>query len=135
MSNTTIRLNPILELLSEGQRRTLLASGRATLRHSWFGAPPVDRQPIALLGCSCGDYYLLSEIDPTEPNIVYCLFDDSEGVPTLDTVDFDALYDSSERTEHAYQLLLGFVATDTIRHYYRRAKKSGSVRALFGHVR
>jgi hypothetical protein len=135
MTNPISDVNPILQLLSDEQYRVLLANGQATMRHGWFGSPDVDREPVALLRCSCGDFYLLSEIDPTEPNIAYCLYEDSECVPMLDTVDFDAVFDSSEGIDdHAFEVVLGFVATDTIGDYYRRAKKSGSVRALFGHV-
>ncbi len=69
-----------LSLFTEAQKQQLFANGKATLRHSWFGLPDVDRMPVALLRCTCGDYYLLSEIDPTEPTIAYCVYEDSEGV-------------------------------------------------------
>jgi hypothetical protein len=125
--------NPIVALLSDAQREQLFANGRAALRHGWFGQPEADRMPVALLRCTSGDFYLLSELDPTEPNIAYCLYEDSEGVPTLDTVDFDAMYEAAEGSDHGFECFADFVPTGTIRAYWRAARKLGSFSALFDH--
>jgi hypothetical protein len=120
-----------LSLFSEAQKKQLFANGKATLRHSWFGLPDVDRMPVALLRCTCGDYYLLSEIDPTDPTVAYCVYEDSEGVPTLDTVDFDAMYESSEGTDHGFECVAGFVPSGTLRTYYRKARQFRSLSRVF----
>jgi hypothetical protein len=126
--------NPLVALLSDAQRELLFANGRATLRHGWFGEPQVDRMPVAMLRCSCGAVYLLSELDPTEPAIMYGLYEDSEGTPTLDTVDLEALSDSMDDSDHRFENVLNFVATDCIRSYWRKAVQLGSVSALFDQV-
>lgn len=123
-----------LNLFSDAQKQQLFANGQATLRHSWFGLPDVDRMPVALLRGTCGDFYLLSEIDPTEPNIAYCVYEDCEGVPTLDTVDFDAMYELSEGTDHGFECVVGFVPTGTMRAYYRKARHLRSLSSLFKDV-
>ena len=128
------QLNPLLQLLTADQLMLLLANGRSTLRHGWFGSPDVERKPVALLRCSCGSCYLISEIDPTEPDIMYGLYEDAEGVPTLDTVDLDALWDSGEGTDHVFARVASFVPTGTILDYWRLARKSGSVDKLFRHL-
>lgn len=130
----TAQLNPLLQLLYADQLKLLLTNGKSTLRHGYFGSPDVEREPVALLRCSCGSCYLISEIDPTEPEIAYGLYEDAEGVPILDTVDLDALWDSSEGTDHVLARVAGFVPTGTIRDYVRLARKSGSVDKLFRHL-
>lgn len=128
------QLNPLLQLLYPDQVKILLANGRSTLRHGYFGSPDFEREPVALLRCSCGSCYVISEIDPTEPHIAYGLYEDAEGVPTLDTVDLDALWDSSEGTDHVLARVAAFVPTGTIGDYWRLARKSGSVEGLFRHL-
>jgi hypothetical protein len=143
LENNETDKNPLVALLSDAQRKQLFANGRATLRNGWFGQPEVDRMPVAMLRCSCGSVYLLSELDPSEPSIMYGLYDDSEGTPTLDTVDLDALFDSSDMPDwavpsessdaprHTYENVLLFNPTMDIRAYWRAARKLGSVSALF----
>jgi hypothetical protein len=129
---TNEHTNPLVALLSDAQKEQLFANGRATLRHGWFGQPQVDRMPVALLRCNCGAVYVLSELDPTEPSIMYGLYEDAEGTPTLDTVDLDAVFDSST-PDHTFENVVGFVPTACIRSYWRKAIKLGTISALFGH--
>jgi Protein of unknown function (DUF2958) len=112
--------NPILHILSPLQLGALFAS-RAD----------EDSVPVALLRCTCGDFYLLGAIDPHDPEVVFCLYEDSEGVPTLDTVDFEAMYESSEGTDHGFECVAGFVPNGTMRTYYRKARRLRSLSRVF----
>lgn len=73
-----------MKLLTQDQRQTMLANGRFNAEHA---EDPRDFKPVVKLFCPWGGAtWLLTELDPEDPDIAFGLCDLGLGFPELGTV-------------------------------------------------
>jgi len=72
---------------TDEERQQLLRNGRCSMRDADH-----DPIPVMLLRRAGGTpAWLLAEVDPSDPDLAFGLFDPGDGVPTLGTVRLSAL--------------------------------------------
>lgn len=73
-----------MQILTEQQRQQMLANGRYNSEHP---ERPIDYRPVVKLFCPWGAAtWLLTELDPEEPDIAFGLCDLGMGCPELGSV-------------------------------------------------
>jgi hypothetical protein len=115
-----------MDLLTKEQREQLLANGRANAGR----ARSEDFRPVVKLFCPWGAAtWLLTELDPENPDIAYGLCDLGMGCPELGGVNLSELQSirgpgglTIERDEF-------FGATDPLSAYAREAERHGRILA------
>src|ERR1700722_1874164 len=76
-----------MKLMNEAQRRQLIANGAANAQRSQRDGRTEDFRPVVKLFCPWGGAtWLLSELDPDNPDIAFGLCDLGMGCPELGSV-------------------------------------------------
>lgn len=87
MNDTTTNLGSAAALLTDGQRARMLAKGRENAARIDADGDTHDFWPVVKLFCPWGAAtWLLSELDPDEPDIAFGLCDLGMGSPELGSV-------------------------------------------------
>ena len=117
-----------MQLLTQPIRERLLANGRATAAAQEAGEDEPDHRPVVKLFNPCGAAtWLLTELDPDDPDIAFGLCDLGMQCPELGSVRISEL--------QAYRGPLGlgierdrhWTARDTLMGYARKAWKAGCI--------
>lgn len=118
------------ELITNEQREQMLANGRDSAQRIAIDGNTRDHKPVVKLftpwgGCT----WLLTELDPENPDIAFGLCDLGMGCPELGNVSIEEIESVTgpfglriERDEH-------FTATDTLTHYAAEARRTGQILA------
>ncbi|WP_334127291.1 DUF2958 domain-containing protein [Sneathiella sp.] len=117
-----------MNLLTAEQRARMLANGHANLERINNGRDTHDWQPVVKLFCPWGAAtWLLSELDPEEPDIAFGLCDLGFGCPELGSVRLSELAAvrgpgglTIERDQH-------FKATKSLTAYADEARQHGRI--------
>ena len=107
-----------MNLITESLHAQLLANGRQSLDNDDFDPPPV----VKLFTPDAGATWLLTEIDPDDPDRAFGLCDLGHGFPELGYVSLSELQSVRGRLGLAVERDLHFVATKTISAYAREAR-------------
>jgi len=114
-----------MDLLTPETREQLLANGRLT-------AEGVNHDPFPVVKIFTPDAaatWLLSELDPNNPDIAFGLCDLGLGMPELGTVSLTELSKLRGKLGLPVERDLGFHAERPLSHYAQEARKAGIVRA------
>jgi len=118
----------IMKLLTIEQRKTLLANGLANLRRRQEGLEPIDFKPVVkLFTPDAGATWLLTEIDPEEPDIAFGLCDLGLGYPEIGPVSLTELADVRGQLGLPVERDLWFEADKTLSAYAEEARLNGSI--------
>ena len=107
-----------MNLITETQRAQLLANGRQSLDNDDFDPPPV----VKLFTPDAGATWLLTEIDPDDPDRAFGLCDLGHGFPELGYVSLAELQSVHGRLGLPVERDLHFIATKAISAYAREAR-------------
>ena len=81
-----------VELFTKAQREQLLQNGRINAAHRLTDGNTVDHPPVVKLFTPWSNStWLLSELEPEQPNIAFGLCDLGFGFPELGSVDIDEI--------------------------------------------
>lgn len=119
-----------MKLFTEDQRRRLLENGKANAARAANDQETEDFKPVVKLFCPWGGAtWLLTELDPEEPNIAFGLCDLGRGFPELGRVslaELDALRGPGGlRIERD----MYFKPMKSLQAYADEATQSGSINA------
>jgi hypothetical protein len=109
-----------MKLITEKLDAQLLANGRQSLDNNDFDPPPV----VKLFTPDAGATWLLTEIDPDEPNRAFGLCDLGLGFPELGYVSLAELRSVRGRFGLPVERDRHFVATKTLSAYAREAQRA-----------
>ena len=119
-----------MKLLTKTIYNRLLANGQATRSRQEAGQDEPDHTPVVKLFNPCGAAtWLLTELDPEDPDIAFGLCDLGVQCPELGSVRI------SELESYRGQFGLGierdrhFIADKTLSAYVREARNAGCIRA------
>ena len=120
----------LMKLFTEDQRRRLLENGKANAARAANDQETEDFKPVVKLFCPWGGAtWLLTELDPEEPNIAFGLCDLGRGFPELGRVslaELDALRGPGGlRIERD----MYFKPMKSLQAYADEATQSGSINA------
>ena len=107
-----------MNLFTETQRAQLLANGRQSLNNDDFDPTPV----VKLFTPDAHATWLLTEIDPNDPDRAFGLCDLGLGFPEMGYVSLSELQSIRGRLGLAVERDRHFVATKTISAYAREAR-------------
>ncbi len=120
-----------MKLLTKDIFERLLANGRAN--RDADGLPleeAIDHKPVVkLFTPDAGCTWLLSEIDPEEPDIAFGLCDLGMGCPELGTVSLSELESVRGKLNLPVERDMHFEADKTLSAYADEASKHGAIRA------
>ena len=120
-----------MKLLTKDIFERLLANGRAN--RDADGLPledAIDHKPVVkLFTPDAGCTWLLSEIDPEEPDIAFGLCDLGMGCPELGTVSLSELESVRGKLGLPVERDMYFEADKTLSAYADEASKHGAIRA------
>ena len=119
-----------MKLLTADIRKKLLRNGRARLQRQQNEQPEPDFCPVVKLftpdrGCT----WLLTEIDPEDPDIAFGLCDLGFGCPELGSVSLSELESVRGQLNLPIERDLYFAATKTLSAYADEARAHGAIRA------
>jgi hypothetical protein len=112
-------------LISDEQRAIMLANGRAAA-----SGDEADRMPVVKLftpDAACT--WLLSELDPGDPDIAFGLCDLGMGFPELGSVRITELESIAGPLGFRVERDLSFVADRTLSQYADAARRAGAIQA------
>jgi hypothetical protein len=119
-----------MKLLKKEQERQLLANGRWNAARMERGEDTTDFRPVVKLFCPWGGAtWLLSELDPTEPDIAFGLCDLGMGSPELGRVSLAELSAWQGPGGLRIERDLWFRATKTLGAYADEARQLGRITA------
>jgi hypothetical protein len=119
-----------MELLTAEIREQLLRNGRLRLEYQTRGEAEPDFLPVVkLFTPDAGCTWLLTELDPDEPDIAFGLCDLGMGFPELGTVSISELESVRGRLGVPVERDLHFTATKTLSAYADEAWSCGAIRA------
>lgn len=110
-----------MQLITESQRRRLLANGKRRKTEDDFDPQPVVKLFTPDAGCT----WLLSELDPDEPDIAFGLCDLGLGFPELGYVDLRELATVRGKLGLPIERDVHFCPKDTIGTYADKARLRG----------
>ena len=116
---------PRAVLITAAQRAQLLANGAASPLNADFDPPPV----VKLFTPDAGATWLLSEIDPAEPDRAFGLCDLGLGEPELGFVDLTELTALRGRLGLPVERDIAFVADKPLSAYATAARASRRIMA------
>lgn len=117
-----------MELLTPSIREALLRNGRIRLSADMNGNPDIDFIPVVkLFTPDAGCTWLLTELDPEEPDIAFGLCDLSMGFPELGGVRISELESVRGMLGLPVERDLHFATRHTIRVYARAAWKNAAI--------
>jgi hypothetical protein len=116
-----------MKLLLDAQRSAMLENGR------WNAArkpDTTDFRPVVKLFCPWGAAtWLLSELDPDDPDIAFGLCDLGMGCPELGDVSLAEIMSIRHSSGLTIERDRHFIATKTLTEYARDAREHGSIQA------
>jgi len=112
-------------LITQEQRAIMLANGLQTLQDGIGNHKPV----VKLFTPDAGATWLLSELDPEEPDIAFGLCDLGLGFPELGYVRLSEIASVRGRFGLAVERDLHFKATKTLKEYADEASEAGGIKA------
>ncbi len=118
-----------MELLTEEQKAQLLANGRESAERSAAGQDFDPYPVVKLFTPDAGATWLLTEIDPDEPDIAFGLCDLGLGFPELGTVRLSELAELRGRLGLPVERDLHFTATKPLSAYAEEASQRRSIQA------
>jgi len=114
-----------MKLITTEQRERMLANGRASAEN-----PDTDHAPVVkLFTPDAGCTWLLSELDPTEPDIAFGLCDLGMGYPELGSVRISELESVRGKLGLPVERDLHFTADQPMSAYADEARKAECIRA------
>jgi len=117
-----------MKLLTSEQCKKLLANGAANLRRRREGLEPIDFKPVVkLFTPDAGATWLLTEIDPEEPDIAFGLCDLGLGFPEIGPVSLTELADVRGQLGLSVERDLWFEAGKTLDAYVEEARRNGAI--------
>jgi hypothetical protein len=115
---------PDMKLLTCDQDRQMRANGLANAGRSAAGKDPVDFQPVVKLLCPWGGAtWLLTELDPEDPDIAFGLCDLGMGFPELGSVRMSELADLTGPGGLRIERDLYFTPDKTLEAYADEARR------------
>jgi len=118
-----------MELLTPEIRERLLANGRLRLQFQTNGAAELDFLPVVkLFTPDAGCTWLLTELDPEEPDIAFGLSDLGMGCPELGSVRISEIESIRGRIGLPVERDRFFTATKTLSAYAAEASNAGRIR-------
>jgi len=135
MRGLLARQNPvtkeiIMHLLTEDQRRRLLANGTANAIRAASDQETEDFKPIVKLFCPWGGAtWLLTELDPDAPDIAFGLCDLGQGFPELGCVSLAELEAVRGPGGLRIERDLTFTPSKTLQAYADEAARRGAINA------
>lgn len=119
-----------MDLLTAEIRERLLANGRLRLEFQMRGESEPDFLPVVkLFTPDAGCTWLLTELDPEEPDFAFGLCDLGMGYPELGSVSIAELETVRGRLGLPIERDLHFNATKTLSAYADEARAHGGIRA------
>jgi hypothetical protein len=119
-----------MKLLTADIRERLLRNGRVRQQLELEGEPDLDFLPVVkLFTPDAGCTWLLTEIDPEDPDIAFGLCDLGMGCPELGSVSLSELESVRGRLGLPIERDLHFAPTKTLLAYADEARKHGGIRA------
>ncbi len=115
---------PAIELLTSDLRQRLLQNGRLRLQFQMDGRDGPDFLPVVkLFTPDAGCTWLLTEIDPEDPDIAFGLCDLGMGFPELGSVSLSELESVRGRLGLPVERDLHFMPTKTLSAYADEARR------------
>ena len=119
-----------MKLLTADIRKKLLRNGRLHQQCDEDGKPEPDFAPVVkLFTPDAGCTWLLTEIDPEDPDIAFGLCDLGIGCPELGSVSLSELESVRGRLNLPVERDLYFTATKTLSAYADEARARGAITA------
>jgi hypothetical protein len=119
-----------MKLLTADIRKKLLRNGRLHQQCDEAGEPEPDFQPVVkLFTPDAGCTWLLTEIDPEDPDIAFGLCDLGLGYPELGSVSLSELEAVRGKLNLPVERDLYFTATKTLSAYADEARAHGAIKA------
>ena len=119
-----------MKLLTADIRERLLRNGRLHQQCDEVGEPEPDFEPVVkLFTPDAGCTWLLTEIDPEDPDIAFGLCDLGMGYPELGSVSLSELESVRGRLNLPVERDLYFTATKTLSAYADEARAHGAIKA------
>jgi len=119
-----------MKLLTEAQREELIANGRANAAHIAIDGDTLDLKPIVKLFCPWSEAtWLLTELDPEDPDLAFGLCDLGMGSPELGHVRLSEIESVTGPGGLTIERDVFFRATDTLKHYAAEARRHGRILA------
>jgi hypothetical protein len=120
----------MMELLTPEIREQLLRNGRIRLECQLRGEDEPDFVPVVkLFTPDAGCTWLLTELEPEEPDIAFGLCDLGMGFPELGSVSLTELASVRGRLSLPIERDLGFRPTKTLSAYADEARTHGGIKA------
>jgi hypothetical protein len=121
---------PIMKLLLDSQHRQLLENGRINAERQNAGQDPIDFKPVVkLFTPDAGATWLLTELDPGDPDIAFGLCDLGVGFPELGSVRLSEIAEVRGRLGLPVERDRHFVADKTISAYADEAARLERIKA------
>jgi hypothetical protein len=119
-----------MKLLTQEQTEKLLANGRANAERIATDGNTIDHPPVVKLftpwgGCT----WLLSELDPENPDIAFGLCDLGMGCPELGSVSLNEIESVAGPFGLRIERDVHFHATDPLSRYASEARRHGRILA------
>jgi hypothetical protein len=119
-----------MKLLTADIREKLLRNGRVRQQRDETGEPEPDFVPVVkLFTPDAGCTWLLTEIDPDDPDIAFGLSDLGLGHPELGSVSLSELESVRGKLNLPVERDLYFTATKTLSAYADEARAHGAIKA------
>jgi hypothetical protein len=116
------------KLLTDEQREQMLANGRANAARITKDGHTIDFQPVVKLFCPWGGAtWLLTELDPEEPDIAFGLCDLGMGFPEIGSVRLSEIASVTGPGGLRIERDLYFQAEKTLTQYADEASKRGCI--------
>ena len=112
-----------MQLLTQAQRQRLLANGRQSRSNDAFDPHPVVKLFTPDAQCT----WLLSELDPDDPDIAFALCDLGAGCPELGNVSVAELSQVRGRLGLAIERDRSFIASQPLSAYAEAARRAGRI--------
>lgn len=119
-----------MPLLTDQQKQTMLRNGAANARRAASGGEPLDFTPVVKLFSPWGEaIWLLTELDPDDPDIAFGLCDLGTGFPELGRVRLSELEAVRGPLWLRIERDIAFEAAKTLQAYAEEARRLGVIQA------
>lgn len=115
----------MMKLITDEQQQQLLANGRQQALQADFDPPPV----VKLFTPDAAATWLLTEIDPEDPDRAFGVCDLGLGFPELGWVSLSEIQSVRGRLGLPVERDLGFKAVKALSAYARDARQAGRIEA------
>lgn len=119
-----------MKLLTEAQRRQLIGNGKRNAELAQQDPDTIDHFPVVKLFCPWGAAtWLLTELDPEDPEIAFGLCDLGMGSPEIGRVSLAELAELRGPGGLAIERDIHFEALKTLSGYMQEARRTGRLMA------